>query len=141
LNAGNFFISSNKKRARDSFGVLGVQTYDISALFAEAELPSGILNNLKMPLFLWALFLRIVWYFGYSKKCESFRDFKKRIKNANTYIKGTLEHNDNVVIMAHGFVNLLLEKELLKDRWVKVECKKRNEFLSYKKFSMSTWGQ
>jgi hypothetical protein len=137
LNEGDFFVSSNLKRARDSFELLGVHAYDVSDLFAEAELPYGILNNLRMPLFLWAFFLRMVWYLGFTKNCESFVDFKKRTKEANTYLQKKFDHYDNVVIMAHGFVNMLLEKELLNDNWARVEGKNRNKFFSYKKFSKS----
>jgi broad specificity phosphatase PhoE len=130
-----FFISSNLKRARDSFQLLGVNTYELSELFVEAELPYGMCTRLKMPLFIWAFMLRIMWYFGYAKNCESIQDFKKRINKALVFINEKLKQNDNVVIMSHGFVNYLLEKELLKDNWIRVESQGRNNFYSYKKYS------
>jgi hypothetical protein len=135
LNNAHLFISSNLKRALDSFKLLGVHKFDVSYLFAEAELPCGILKNLKMPLFVWTFFLRIVWCLGYTKNCESIYDFKKRMKNAHAYLQEKSKHHDNIVIMAHGFVIMLLEKELLKDNWVKVESKNQNKYFSYKKFS------
>jgi broad specificity phosphatase PhoE len=135
FSEGDFFISSDSKRARDSFEMLGVLTYDVSNLFVEAQLPYGFLKKLKMPLFLWAVFLRTIWCLGYTKNCESFREFKKRVKNAYIYLHEKSRRYDHVVIMAHGFVNVNLGRELLKDNWMKVEFKNQNKYFSYKKFS------
>ena len=134
VKGDGYFISSSLKRARDSFKLIDVNNFEVSELFVEAEWPSGMLKNLKMPLFLWAFMLRTIWFFGYARNCESLRDFKKRMQKANAFINEKLVQNDNVVIMAHGFENFFLEKEFLKNGWVRVECKNRRKFFSYSKY-------
>ena len=141
VKGDGYFISSSLKRARDSFRLIDVKKFEVSEMFVEAELPFGILKNLKMPLFLWLFLLRTIWFFGYAKNCESLQDFKKRMERANTYVNEKLEQNDNVLIMAHGFVNMFLKKMFLKDNWVKVKCENQGKFLSYSKYERKIYSR
>lgn len=132
---GDCFISSNLKRTKESFKLLRIDNFEATDLLNEAELPSGIMLKYRMPLFCWLFLFRTIWYLGCNVRCESFAEFKVRIKKAIRFIQKRVENNNNIVIMSHGFVNLLLEKELLKNNWTKMKNKNSSGFLSYKTYS------
>lgn len=132
---GDCFIASNLKRTKDSFKLLGINSFEITDLLNEAEIPNGIMMKLHMPLFCWLFLFRTLWYFGCNINCESFAEFKVRIKKAKIFIQKKVENNNKIIIMSHGFVNLQLEKELLLDNWVKLGRKNSSSFMSYKTYS------
>ena len=55
--------------------------------------------------------------FGYSRDCESLSAAKMRAKRASKIlIKFAQEHKD-VVLIGHGFFNILIAKELQENGW------------------------
>jgi broad specificity phosphatase PhoE len=130
ISNGNLFFSSNTKRAKVSFEKLGVYNYNTTDLLNEAELPYGILNRVKMPLVICLVFLRVTWYLGITKNCESLSDFRKRINCAVHFIESYLHCVNNIVIMAHGFTNMNLYREFRKKGWKKTETVHLNRYLS-----------
>lgn len=131
---GDFFISSNLKRAKESFTYLGVHKFETNDLFNEAELPNGMFKNLRMPLFIWSFLLRAAWVSGYNRECESIKKFKFRIKRAKEYLDEKMAENSNIVVMAHCMMNFTLGRELKKDNWVLMESVNGSKFWSLKKY-------
>jgi hypothetical protein len=135
VERGDYFISSNFRRTKESLTYLGVHEFEVNELFNEAELPFGTFNNLRMPLFIWAFLLRTAWVSGYTKDCESIKNFKLRIKRAKNYLDEKLTEKSNIIVMAHGMMNFTLGKELKRDNWKILDSANGNKFWSYKRYS------
>lgn len=96
---------------------------DITAIsdpmFRETELPTPLTNlfGLRLKPGFWAVILRLLWFSGYSSNCESLSDAKIRAERASKIlIKYAQDHKD-IVLVGHGFFNLLIAKELKKTGW------------------------
>lgn len=135
---GDLFISSGLRRSMESLRLLGVDTFESDELFKEAEIPCGIGKRLKLPLFLWAIILRIIWRFGLSTNAEPFKSFKIRIKKAADVIEKKENSSKHIVVMAHGFVNNLLGKELLRRKWRSIYRMGGNSFWSVTTFEKNS---
>ena len=86
-------------------------------LFNEAEVPL-----IRFPKFIkkakfWIVISRVLWLYGVSIKCESYRKTKKRVNTAIEFIDSYLKTNDEIIIVGHGFINSMLKKQLLKNGW------------------------
>ncbi|WP_129690272.1 phosphoglycerate mutase family protein [Gottfriedia acidiceleris] len=113
--------------------------YDISSkadpLFRETELPTPFTNlfGLRLKPSFWAVILRCLWFCGYSSNCESLNDAKIRAEKASRLlIKYAQEHTD-IVLVGHGFFNILIAKELKKTGW------KANKKTSSKHWDITTF--
>lgn len=118
--AANIVITSDLKRAVESARLLNPVIKIISdPLFREAELPSysSKLFNVKLKPSIWAIVLRILWLSGYSYKCESLNQAKFRANKASQHLIDYANEYKSVVLVGHGFFNMLIAKELQKKGW------------------------
>ncbi|MCM3109606.1 histidine phosphatase family protein [Lederbergia lenta] len=116
----NVVISSDLKRAIESAKFLKPHTKTISKpLFRETELPIPLTNVMIIKLHpqIWAVIFRCLWFFGYSKQCESFGKAKQRAKTAAEQLVAYAKEYNSVALIGHGFFNLLIAKELQKMGW------------------------
>lgn len=112
-------VTSDLKRSIISASLLKPKTKTISdPLFRETELPTlanpTILFNVKLKPNNWAVILRLLWFSGYSNECESFSKAKLRAKKASQQLIEYANEHESVVLVGHGFFNLLIAKELQK---------------------------
>jgi hypothetical protein len=133
ISDGNLFISSNLKRTHESFKIIGVSEFESYDFLNEAELPFGIGNSIKMPLVIWLIALRLMWRFGLKINSESHKDFVERIRKCVNFLveKGNEKHT---IVMAHGFVNRNIKKELMKRDWKLISSKGGHNYWSYSTF-------
>lgn len=133
IKTGDLFLSSDLKRAKKSYELLGISDYKADVLFNEAKLPlQFIKKKIKLPVFIWVFLLRIIWLLGYhNSSCESVTEFSCRMDNAVQYLEDELNNSGHIVIMAHGFVNLFLIRKLLKKGWKKNVNSINKKFWSY----------
>lgn len=113
-------ITSDLKRSIESAKILRNNVHVITdTLFREVELPipSTKLGNIKLNPQIWSALLRCLWFCGYTNSCESYKSAKERAKQAATKLIEYTEEYHSVVVVGHGFFNLLLAKELLKRGW------------------------
>jgi broad specificity phosphatase PhoE len=112
--------TSDLYRSRESAKLL-IPTVDLvsDSLFRETELPtiSGFFSKVKLQPSGWAVLMRCLWVAGYSRKCESFADAKNRAKQAAEELVRSAEKSQSVVLVGHGFFNILIAKELLQMGW------------------------
>ncbi|MBU8917620.1 histidine phosphatase family protein [Bacillus sp. FJAT-29953] len=121
MSAANIVITSDLKRSIESASYLNSNIKTISApLFRETELPSLSKNfgGLKLKPNIWTVFLRCLWFSGYSIECESLSDAKNRAKAASERLIEFAKEKDVVALVGHGFFNMLIAKELLKSGWI-----------------------
>jgi hypothetical protein len=86
----NVILCSNLKRSLSSANSLGVTDVNvIDHKLREMEIPWGKIANLKIKPEYWAVIFRILWFFGYSKNSESFKDAKLRAFHAALLLEST----------------------------------------------------
>jgi broad specificity phosphatase PhoE len=132
IKNGDLFLSSNLKRAKDSFQLLGITDFQENDLLNEPRLPANLFaKDFRLPIFIWAILLRIVWLSGYDRNCESMKVFKKRMDRAIDFLETKLVAYDHIIIMGHGFVNFFMIRRLLKKGWRKRASTTLKKFWSY----------
>ncbi len=120
ITAANIVIASDLTRSVESANLLRPNLKAISVpLFREIELPSPLtkLRGLKLNPNLWAVILRCLWFNGYSRGCESLSNAKYRAKKASELLIEYAQEHISVVLVGHGFFNMLIAKELQKSGW------------------------
>ena len=113
-------VTSDLKRSIVSASLLNPKVKTISdPLFRETELPANtaILFNIKLKPNYWAVLLRLLWFSGYSNKCESLSQAKLRAKKASQQLIGYANEHKSIVLVGHGFFNMLIAKEFKKMGW------------------------
>lgn len=120
IEKANIVITSDLKRAIDSAKLLKPNSKIVSSfLFRETELPVLTTRRwgLKLKPRLWSVILRCLWFSGYANKCESLSHAKQRAKKAAEELIGYAEEHQSVAFVGHGFINLLIAKELQRLGW------------------------
>jgi len=96
---------------------LGVKEFSSLELLNEAELPSGILEHLRMPFIFWGILIRLSWMAGLKLNAESYKAFKGRIQKTANHLETISRRSNHIAVMGHGMVNWQLKKELTKRNW------------------------
>lgn len=120
IATANIVLTSDLKRSIESAKLLNPNSTAVSdSLFRETELPtpSTKLWGLKLKPGIWALILRCLWFCGYSRNCESLRKAKVRAKKAAELLVEYAQTHSSIVLVGHGFFNMLIAKELQKTGW------------------------
>lgn len=65
----------------------------------------------------WTICLRIAWFLGAKRRCESYREAKERARAAADFLINEARENGSVCLIGHGIFNGLIAKELQKRQW------------------------
>lgn len=135
VDTASIVITSDLKRAIDSADLLISQKKLVitDSLYREAALPSLKGIGLKLRPSVWLVLLRCLWLIGYSNRCESFKEAKRRAKRASSQLIDYATTHHSVILVGHGIFNRLLAKELEKRGW------KTKERASSKHWSCTTF--
>ncbi|WP_088011127.1 hypothetical protein [Gottfriedia acidiceleris] len=76
------------------------------------------LFGMRLKPSIWAVILRCLWFGGYSSNCESLNDAKIRAEKASKLLIQYAQEHSHIVLVGHGFFNLLIAKELKKNGWI-----------------------
>ncbi|MCJ8007341.1 histidine phosphatase family protein [Lederbergia wuyishanensis] len=120
ITKAKMLITSHLTRSIESAKLLNPTIQTISdPLFRETELPNPLvtLRGLRLYASVWAVLLRCLWFIGYSRECESLREAQKRAKQASIQLVTYAKEYHHVVLVGHGFFNMLIAKELKKMGW------------------------
>lgn len=119
IATANIVITSDLKRSIESANFLNQNIVVISdALFRETELPPFPRElRVKLSPNCWAVILRCLWFFGYSRHCESRANAKQRAKKASEQLVNYAKEHKSVVLVGHGLFNRLIAEELKKMGW------------------------
>jgi broad specificity phosphatase PhoE len=113
-------ITSDLKRAIQSAKLLNPEVKTIpDPLFRETELPTQSMKvmDIKLRPSIWAIIMRLLWFCGYSNDCESLSNAKLRAKKTSQQLINYAEEYKSVVLVGHGFFNMLIAKELQRRGW------------------------
>jgi len=80
------------------------------------------LHVIRLPLILpfkgWTAISRGLWMIGIKRPgAESFKDGKKRAKQVVNFIEEKTNHNHQIILVTHGFLNRTIRKEMKKRGW------------------------
>lgn len=117
IHRSSLIVTSDFKRSIDSAQLLSPSAEVISdPLFREVGLP--VMNSdLRLSPRVWTVLLRLVWLSGYSRGCESYREAKRRAVAASAKLVEWARVHESIMLVGHGFFNMLIAKELLKSGW------------------------
>jgi len=124
----DILVCSNLKRSIQSVEIFEKIPYEIDAVFNEAQIPYTNWNLLKLNPKIWLVFFRVLWLFRYSKNSESFQEAKNRAKKATQRLVELSKQNKTVVLIGHGVINKLIQKELLLQKWKETKKIKRDNW-------------
>ncbi|MFD2247045.1 histidine phosphatase family protein [Pontibacter ruber] len=86
--------------------------------FREFERKIFSLPLVRLPIRFWLLSSRALWLMGLnSKGIESFKEAKKRVRRCAERLSKEAEQDKTVVLVAHGFLNNFIRRELRKKKW------------------------
>ena len=87
--------------------------------FREFERKIFSLPLVKLPIKVWLLTARMLWFLGFnSRDIETFKEARKRVKTGAAVLeKEALEHN-TAVLVAHGLLNNFIIWELKRKGWI-----------------------
>lgn len=114
---GQFVVASPMRRTLESVTALGLKPDMILDALYEAPLPAFNLPLLKLTPLAWATAFRLVWMAGASGGVESFSSVKKRAKSVSDELANLAEVHGRVISIGHGFMNMLIARELQKAGW------------------------
>ncbi len=113
LDEADILICSKLKRSTQSLGIFDKVAFETSDIFNEAQLPYFNSSLLKLNPKVWLVFFRILWFFGYSGNCESYKKTKTRAKLAAKRLLQLVQENNTIVLVGHGIMNKFIQKELI----------------------------
>lgn len=114
----NIIITSDLTRSIESARLLNSNVTAVSdLLFRETELPIPSVRGIKLNPSTWSLILRCLWFLGYSRGCESLHEAKDRAKKVSRLLVEYAKKHISIVLVGHGFFNMLIAKELQKMGW------------------------
>jgi broad specificity phosphatase PhoE len=117
FNQADIIICSGLKRSIQSVEIFDQIPSSTEDIFNEAQLPYANWNLLKLHPKVWLVLFRILWFFGYSPNCESFKQAKQRTKQATQRLVELSKSNQTIVLIGHGIMNRLIAKELVLENW------------------------
>lgn len=82
-----------------------------SSQFREMDIPRYKLP-FKLNAWTWVYLCRALWTVGVPGKFESYREAKIRAKRAANQLIALAETEQNVIVFAHGYINLHMRKQL-----------------------------
>ncbi|MFD3001768.1 histidine phosphatase family protein [Pontibacter toksunensis] len=86
--------------------------------FREFERKIFSLPLLRLPIKLWLVTARLLWFFGLnSKGIESFKEAKWRARKCAERLEEDADENATTVLVAHGLLNNFILRELKKMGW------------------------
>ncbi len=137
LEKADVLICSNLKRSVQSLEVFDKIPFETNDIFNEAQLPFSNWKLLKLNPKIWLIIFRLLWFFGYSRNSESFKEAKQRAKSAAERLVELSKQNKTVILVGHGIINKLIQKELVALKWI--ESKKlQNKNWCYGVFELQT---
>jgi hypothetical protein len=128
LDKADIILCSNLKRSTESLEIFDKIPFETNDIFTEAQLPYFNCNLLKLNPKIWLVIFRILWFLGYSKNCESFKNSKRRAKQATKMLIRLSKQNETIILVGHGIMNRLIRKELILEKWTETKKLQNNNW-------------
>lgn len=116
----NAIVCSDLPRSVESANALKAKAGNVilsDAIFREMDLPYTNWNTLRLPSAIWVALFRILWFLGFSPRCESYYSARLRAITGAQRLKELAAEHESVLLIGHGLLNRFLAKELLSTGW------------------------
>lgn len=110
-------ITSEAKRSIDSAIQLGFTNNIIEKELNEVIMPIYNINSPKLPFYLWAAILFLIWFCGINSKGESKSAARKRAERAAKRLITFAKKEGIAILVGHGVFNYLIAKVLRQNGW------------------------
>jgi broad specificity phosphatase PhoE len=121
-HADVIFASTRRRAIETAEAVVGGKTFVRDIMFIEAPLPPPPLPAfLKLGPKAWGVIARFTWMFGYHGGDETFPEAKRRARAASERLVAAALNGADVLLVAHGFFNLMVGLELKRLGWRRME--------------------
>jgi broad specificity phosphatase PhoE len=120
VDACDVLISSTRLRAVESAQAVGQgKVFLRDEVLIEAPLPPPNWPSwIRLSPRIWGFLARFHWwFFNHHQGEESRRDAEARADRAAAKLEAIAEGGQNVVVLAHGFFNVLIDRALRKRGW------------------------
>lgn len=119
VEACDVLISSTRLRAVESAQAVGKgRAFTQDEVLIEAPLPPPNWPWIKLSPRIWGFMSRFHWwFFNHHQGEESRRQAEARADRAAAKLAAIADSGQNVVVLAHGFFNVLIGRALLKRGW------------------------
>lgn len=111
---------SDLPRSVESANALKTKTGQVilsDAIFREMSLPYANWNSLRLSPSIWLAVFRILWFLGFSQRCESYQAARRRAVIGAHKLKDLAAEHGSVLLAGHGLFNRFVAKELLSTGW------------------------
>ncbi|MEM9014047.1 MAG: histidine phosphatase family protein [Pseudomonadota bacterium] len=132
-NAETVLSSTLPRAIETARHVTGVaRTAPSDAIFVEAPLPPPPVPFLKLRPGTWGVISRSFWFWGYAPKgVETHPQSWRRVRQISTRLAEIAENGD-VLLCAHGYLNWMIDHQLRRDGWSRVERSGGNNYWSWR---------
>ena len=113
-----YTLSSDLKRAIHSANIyVGKSPEEVDKLYREMEIPRYKLP-FKLKAWNWVFISRLLWMFGCKGPFESFTQAKLRADKAAVQLIAIAQHQEQIVLFGHGYMNRYIRKALIQKGWL-----------------------
>lgn len=116
---GAIFASDRARSHQSARLVAAEKPLVMDPLFAEAPLASPPVPFLKMSVPGWAVVSRLLWHVGFAPGIENAAAAKLRARKAAGILIARAEEVGGVALVAHGYFNFMIGRELTRLGFVK----------------------
>jgi broad specificity phosphatase PhoE len=121
-HADIIFASTRRRAVETAEAVVGGKIFIRDPMFVEAPLPPPPLPGfVKFGPKAWGVIARFTWMFGYHGGEETFPEAKGRARAASERLMAAALNGADVLLVAHGFFNLMVGLELKRLGWRRTE--------------------
>lgn len=112
-------------------GIFGEQVLlKVNPDFREFERKIFSLPLLRLPISLWLVTARVLWFLGLNHKgIETFREARRRARKCAETLAEDAVKNGTTVLVAHGLLNNFIRRELKRTGW-RSDIRGGNKYLS-----------
>jgi broad specificity phosphatase PhoE len=125
--AGRVYTSDRPRSLESGARLLPKAERISDPLFMEAQMKSPVLPLMRMNAAAWSVVGRLAWHAGHSGGVESWRACKARALKAMDTLAGEAERSGVAVLVAHGYINMMIGIRLLQRGWTR-DGKHRAEY-------------
>jgi hypothetical protein len=128
-DSATFVASSTLRRALSSVRALGRTPSSADAVYAEAALPFAPWRGPRLPVGVWVVLFRLLWFMGYAQHADAFQTTKARAKIAALRLASHAVSGP-VLLVGHGIMNRLIGRELIALGWTPTRPQSKGSYWS-----------
>jgi broad specificity phosphatase PhoE len=121
-HADIIFASTRRRAVETAEAIVGTKIFIRDPMFVEAPLPPP-----PLPAFMtfnpqsWGVIARLVWWLGYHGGQETRAEAQGRARAASERLSAAAQNGADVLLLAHGFFNLMVGLELKRLGWRRMQ--------------------